>query len=141
MRLLLHERLDHHRVLSRLEPEAAAYRVLLSSHRRLQLEHIVVDSQPTQRCQPHQLLGQPISKPAPGFTEKRIIQTTACDRDIPLKPEGMVQSQHATGLEQLQIHLNRSTAENGMLQRQALKTHLPGLQARSLQMSTQQPKT
>jgi hypothetical protein len=52
----------------------------------------------------------------------------------------MVKSQHATGLEQLQIHLNRSAAENSPLQRQSLKTHLPGLEARSLQMSTQKPQ-
>ena len=55
-------------------------------------------------------------------------------------PAGRLPYTVPTGLEQLQIHLNRSAAENSPLQRQSLKTHLPGLEARSLQMSTQKPQ-
>ena len=53
--------------LLRVEAEATAGGVLMGSDYRMQLEQIRFDAQTAQGAETHQLLGHPVTKPAPGF--------------------------------------------------------------------------
>ena len=110
----------------------------MGSHRCHQLQFIVFDSELPQRLQAHQLLSKPIAKVPPTLRQQGIAEGLTGHRHHAAHLAWSLQSQHLAWTQPGQIHLNRSAADLGMLQRQPLEAHIPGRQHRPLQPTTHQ---